>query len=91
MSFSLSKKYGKSLVAQFILALLLATGALLLSWIITKRTFNKVLRTTHQLAEPNPKLQLMNELFRDIVKLDQLQRAQALESYVLIMKCRCCK
>lgn len=79
MSFSLSKKYGKSLVAQFILALLLATGALLLSWIITKRTFNKVLRTTHQLAEPNPKLQLMNELFRDIVKLDQLQRAQALE------------
>lgn len=61
------------------LALLLASIAILSSWAITKLTFSQMLGTVKQLTATNPKLQLVNRIFRDVVQLEQLQREQALE------------
>jgi len=74
------KKYTQALSSKFIIALLLAGGAILVSWLFTKVTFKKMLGTVHQLSQPHPKLQLVNAIFRDVVKLDQLQRQQALKT-----------
>lgn len=74
------KKYNKSLSGKVILAFLLGCMAILLSWGITRITFHKILHTVDNLSQPNPKLNLVNNLFLDVVKLDQLQRAQALST-----------
>jgi len=71
-------KYYRSLTGKIIIALLLACIAVTLSLFITRVTFKKVLGTVNSLSEPNPRLQLVNRLFRDVVKLDQLQRTQTL-------------
>src|SRR5690606_21516526 len=44
-------------------------------------TFHKMLTTVSQLSTPNPKLQLVNTIFRDVVTLDQLQRTQAIKNH----------
>lgn len=40
-----------------------------------------MLATVNQLSQPNPKLRLVNSIFRDLVQLDQLQREQALQTH----------
>jgi signal transduction histidine kinase/DNA-binding response OmpR family regulator len=79
MAVNLSKKYGKSLSGKIIIALLLACAAVLLSFFITRLTFRKMLDNVQQLSAPNPRMQLVNKLFRSVVELDQLQRVQTLQ------------
>ena len=74
------KKYNKSLAGKIIITCLLACAAISLSLYISRFTFNRILSTVDQLSKPNTKLQLVNDLFRDVVKLDHLQRNQALKT-----------
>lgn len=75
---SAKKVTNKSLGSKIAIALLLGCLAIAVSWAVTKLTFSRMLHTVHQLSTPNPKLQLVNSIFKDVVQLDQLQRAQAL-------------
>lgn len=75
------KKYNKSLSGKFLIAILLAAATIVASWLFTKTAFQKMLGTVSQLSQPNPKLRLVNSIFRDLVQLDQLQREQALQTY----------
>ncbi len=74
------KKHSGSIVRKVIFAFLLAAAAVVISWALTKGTFLRMLQTVHSMGEPSPKLQFVNQVFREVVKLDQLQRAQALIS-----------
>lgn len=74
------KKYNKSLSGKFIIAVLLAAATIVASWAFTKTAFQRMLETVNQLSHPNPKLRLVNIIFRDLVQLDQLQRQQALQT-----------
>jgi signal transduction histidine kinase/DNA-binding NarL/FixJ family response regulator len=82
-------KHSKSIARNVIFAFLLAGAAIFVSWHLTRGIFMRMLQTVHSLAEPNPKLQFVNSLFREVVLLDQLQRAQALSTdkpYHLFLK-----
>lgn len=57
----------------FFVAILIALG-------ITRFGFEEMLTTVNQLSEPNPKLNSLNQLFQDITRLDQLQRADAIKN-----------
>lgn len=72
------KKHSGSIVKKVIFAFLLAVAAVLISWALTKGTFLRMLHTVDEMGKPSPKLQFVNQVFREVVKLDQLQRAQAL-------------
>ncbi len=72
------KKHSRSIAKKVIFAFLLAAAAVFVSWGLTKGTFLRMLQTVHSLADPSPKLQFMNQVFREVVMLDQLQRTQAL-------------
>lgn len=79
MAVNFLKKNTRSLLGKVVLALLLAAIAILLSWAITRLTFMQVLSTVKKLSISNPKLELVNRIFVNVVKLDQLQRVQSLE------------
>ncbi len=79
MSVQASKKYGKILSGKIIIALLLACTAILLSFFISRHTFRQVLHSVNTLVQPNPRLRLVNRLFKSVVSLDQLQRMQTLQ------------
>lgn len=76
---SAPRKYNKAITGKVIIAFLLACVALYVSWRITTGSVGRMLGTVNQLAEPNPRLQLVNKLFRGVVRLDQLQRTYALQ------------
>ncbi len=82
MSANPSKKYSKSISSKLIVAVLLGGIAVLSSWIITRVTFDKVLGTVNRISKPNEKLKLVNEVFKDVIRLDQMQRAQSLNNSV---------
>jgi len=73
------KKNNKSIVVKIVITCLLACGATFLSLYISRFTFKRILSTVDQLSKPNTKIQLVNDLFRNVVELDQLQRHQALK------------
>jgi len=52
--------------------------ALGLAWTISKDAFNQVITTVDNIAKPNKKMHLVSQVSRDIMQLDQLQRAQVL-------------
>lgn len=79
MAVNFLKRNTRSLLGKVVLALLLAAIAILLSWGITRLTFMQVLDTVNKLSVSNPKLELVNRIFVNVVKLDQLQRVQSLE------------
>ncbi len=74
------KKHSGSIARKVIFAFLLAAAAVVVSWGLTQGTFLRMLQTVHSMGEPSPKLQFVNQVFREVVKLDQLQRTQALIS-----------
>ncbi len=69
----------RSLLIKIIILLLVACTTLFLTWNTTTHTFEKIREPVRRLSEPDPKLRLVNELFREIVQLDQLQRVQSLQ------------
>jgi signal transduction histidine kinase/FixJ family two-component response regulator len=68
------RKYNRSIAGKIIITSLLACAAVALSLYISRFTFSSILSTVDQLSKPNAKIQLVNEIFRKVVTLDQLQR-----------------
>lgn len=58
---------------------LLALVAMSLALGITHLAFKQLLGTVDELAAPNEKLEVLNDLFESITSLDQLQRAEAIK------------
>ena len=79
----MSKTTGKSLAGavkgKMAIAFLLVGVAVVLTWSAGRDAFRQMLQTMEVLSAPNDKLRLVNTLFQDITRLDQLQRAQALQ------------
>jgi signal transduction histidine kinase/DNA-binding response OmpR family regulator len=73
------KTYLESTLGKIIAGVLLGSVALMVYWSSTNLAFNEVLITVEKISEPNEKLDLVNQLFRDIIKLDQQQRKMAAE------------
>lgn len=59
---------------------LLALVAMSLALGITHLAFKQLLTTVDELAAPNEKLEVLNDLFESITSLDQLQRAEAIKN-----------
>jgi signal transduction histidine kinase/CheY-like chemotaxis protein/HPt (histidine-containing phosphotransfer) domain-containing protein len=83
------KPFLSKIRSKVLAALLLAGLAVGLSVTITHFSFNELLGKVEEIAAPNPKLQLLNQLFQEITTLDQKQRAQAIrnpwQSYASIL------
>lgn len=62
-----------------IIAFLLGFVALFLAWTVSKVAFREMLTTVQSVSEPDEKLLVVNQLFRDITKLDQFQRSQSFQ------------
>jgi len=74
------KKHNRSIAAKIVIISLLACTAVSLSLYISKVTFRGILNTVAGLSKPNDKLHLVNDIFHSVVKLDHLQRRQALKT-----------
>lgn len=61
------------------MAFILGCAAILLVLGITRFSFSQMLGTVRQLSKPNVKLQLVNNIFREVVSLDQKQQAQSIK------------
>lgn len=61
------------------MAFILGCAAILLVLGITRFSFSQMLGTVKQLSNPNVKLQLVNNIFREVVSLDQKQQAQSIK------------
>ncbi|GAB2781116.1 hypothetical protein GCM10027275_25880 [Rhabdobacter roseus] len=66
----------QSVKGKVLLGFLISCLALAASWVVSKVAFREVLRTVEDLSSPNDRLRLINEVFKDILQLDQLQKAQ---------------
>ncbi|XZF13839.1 ATP-binding protein [Chitinophagaceae bacterium MMS25-I14] len=75
-----TKKVTGSIYSKLAIAFVLACITVALSWAVTKNTFRHILGTVKQISAPNPKLKLVNHLFRDVLKQEQRQRIQALKN-----------
>ncbi len=51
--------------------------ALVLAWIISRVAFSEMMDTVDSITTPDPKLERVSRISRDIMRLDQLQRSQA--------------
>ncbi|MFA6152026.1 MAG: ATP-binding protein [Chitinophagaceae bacterium] len=78
----MSFKSTRPLTGKIIFILLIACITLVLSWAITNFSFQKIKEPVRKIAEPNPQLQLVNKVLKDVVQLDQLQRIQASQENV---------
>lgn len=64
---------------KVIIAFLLACLALTLAWAVSRVVFKKMLQTVENIATPNDRLLLVNNLSRSMIHLDQLQRTQGVK------------
>lgn len=74
------EQHTRSIAWKIIIACLFAVSAIWLSLYVSKVTLNKILVTVGELSQPNKRITLVNEIFRDVVKLDQLQRNEDLKN-----------
>jgi len=51
--------------------------ALVLAWLISRVAFTEMMDTVENITAPNPKLEMVSRISRNIMRLDQLQRSQA--------------
>ena len=63
---------------KVIAAFLLASLAIVAALAITNYSFKGLLGTVNSLAQPNEKLRTLNNLYQQVIQLDQLQRADAI-------------
>ena len=73
------RRHNFSIAGKIIITSLLACMAVFLSLYISRVTFSNILETVDRISKPNNKIQLVNDLFRNVVNLDQLQRSQVLK------------
>jgi signal transduction histidine kinase/CheY-like chemotaxis protein len=72
--------YIKSTKAKVIITFVLACGAFILAWNDSKIAFREVLTTVEDISAPDGKLRIVNDLYRDIMRLDQLQSGKSLQT-----------
>ncbi|GAA4788800.1 ATP-binding protein [Olivibacter ginsenosidimutans] len=72
------KLSNKSVRRKVIFVFICCCIALGLAWTISKDAFNQVITAVDNIAKPNKKMHLVSQVSRDIMQLDQLQRAQVL-------------
>jgi len=80
MSYLRKNSFTKSLKGKVIIAFLLGFVALVLAWTVSKVAFREMLTTVQSVSAPDEKLLVVNQLFRDITKLDQFQRSQSFQN-----------
>ncbi|WP_353130948.1 hybrid sensor histidine kinase/response regulator [Parapedobacter pyrenivorans] len=51
--------------------------SLVLAWVISRVAFTEIMDTVENITTPDPKLEMVSGISRDIMRLDQLQRSQA--------------
>lgn len=74
------KQHPNSVKKKVLAGFLLVFIAILLALGITHFGFNEMMSTVDRLSAPNEKLKSLNQLFQEITKLDQLQRADAIKN-----------
>jgi len=72
------KRSNRSVRRKVIFVFISCCVALGLAWVISKDAFNQVLTTVNNISKPNEKMRLVSQVSRDIMRLDQLQKAQVL-------------
>jgi signal transduction histidine kinase/FixJ family two-component response regulator len=65
--------FRKMIKGKVIIAFLIACAALFLAWSVSKVAFREMLKTVEQFSEPNEKLSAVNNLYRKIMRLEQIQ------------------
>src|SRR5688572_13407931 len=74
------EKNPNSVTRKVVAGFLLVFVAILLALGITHFGFREMMSTVDQLSAPNEKLKALNQIFQDITRLDQLQRADAIKN-----------
>jgi len=74
------KLSNKSVRGKVIFVFICCCIALAMAWVISKDAFNRVITAVDNIAKPNEKMRLVSQVSRDIMQLDQLQRAQVLST-----------
>lgn len=74
MSVSRIKKLSRGTQVKIIAAFILGCAAILLSVSVTRNSFGKILGTVNELSHPDPQIQLVNNILRHVIVLDQTQR-----------------
>lgn len=67
----------RSVRRKVIFVFLSCAVSLVLAWIISRVAFTEIMDTVASITTPEPKLEIVSGISRDIMRLDQLQRAQA--------------
>lgn len=67
-------KHKSSLLLKITLTLGVALIVVLLFWRLTEYNYKKISEPVRKMSDPNPPLALVNTIFKDVIKLDILQR-----------------
>jgi len=67
----------ESVRSKVIFVFLTCAAALALAWVISRVAFTEMMDTVENITTPDPKLEMVSAISRDIMRLDQLQRSQA--------------
>lgn len=67
----------RSVRRKVIFVFLSCAVSLVLAWVISRVAFTEIMDTVESITTPEPKLEIVSGISRDIMRLDQLQRAQA--------------
>lgn len=70
-------KSTRSVRRKVIFVFLSCAVSLVLAWVISRDAFTEIMGTVESITTPEPKLETVSGISRDIMRLDQLQRAQA--------------
>jgi signal transduction histidine kinase/CheY-like chemotaxis protein/HPt (histidine-containing phosphotransfer) domain-containing protein len=69
----------KSVKGKVILGFFIASLALAASWFISKYAFTEMVDKLEVLSTPNDKLRLVNKIFKNILRLEQLQNSRTVK------------
>lgn len=86
MSYLRKSSFTKSLKGKVIITFLIGFVALILAWAVSKVAFREMLTTIETVSAPDRKLLIVNQLFRDITRLDQFQRSPDFQKQPLTYK-----
>jgi signal transduction histidine kinase/DNA-binding response OmpR family regulator/CHASE3 domain sensor protein len=73
---SFLQSVGKKVVAAFLIGAI----AVALAWVVLRVGFKEILVTVDRLSAPNEKLRMVNDLFHNITRLDQVQKTYAIRN-----------
>jgi CheY-like chemotaxis protein/nitrogen-specific signal transduction histidine kinase/CHASE3 domain sensor protein len=74
------KSFLQSVGGKILAACLIGAIAVALAWVVLRVGFKEILMTVDRLSAPNEKLRIVNDLFHNITRLDQLQKTYALRN-----------